>query len=158
MPPLGPTRAMCQLLALTFNERVTTSLSFRGFRHRSDCNPHGWGLATFDGHNASIVKEPCRADESDEVESIVNNHNLSSKIFVGHVRYGNVGFRSKTRIRLCKNFEAWIWCWLTTARSKAISRRVMSMAATSLMVQRTLLHSPKGPIFVRNPTRRGLAC
>ena len=82
---------MCQLLALTFDERVSTSLSFRGFRHRSDCNPHGWGLATFDGHNASIVKEPCRADESDEVESIVNNHNLSSKIFVGHVRYGNVG-------------------------------------------------------------------
>ncbi len=82
---------MCQLLALAFNEPVTTSLSFRGFRHRANCNPHGWGLATFDGSTAAIVKEPCRADESDEVESIINNHDLTSKIFIGHVRYGNVG-------------------------------------------------------------------
>lgn len=82
---------MCQLLALAFNEPVTASLSFRGFRHRANCNPHGWGLATFDGPTASIFKEPRRADESEEVEAIVNNHDLLSRIFIGHVRYGNVG-------------------------------------------------------------------
>jgi len=86
---------MCQLLALAFNEPVTTSLSFRGFRHRANCNPDGWGLATFDGSTASIIKEPRRADQSDEVESIVNNHDLSSSIFIGHVRYGNVGVASE---------------------------------------------------------------
>jgi len=82
---------MCQLLALAFNEPVTTSLSFRGFRHRASFNPHGWGLATFAGSTATVIKEACRADRSGKVESIVSDHELSSRIFVGHVRYGNVG-------------------------------------------------------------------
>ena len=82
---------MCQLLALTFNEPVTPALSFRGFRHRANCNPHGWGLATFEGSAATITKELARADKSEVVESILENHDLSSKIFIGHVRYGNVG-------------------------------------------------------------------
>jgi len=82
---------MCQLLALAFNEPVTPALSFRGFRHRATCNPHGWGLASFAGSTARITKEPARADNSDVVESILENHDLSSRIFIGHVRYGNVG-------------------------------------------------------------------
>jgi glutamine amidotransferase len=82
---------MCQLLALAFNEPVTPALSFRGFRHRANCNPHGWGLASFTGSTATITKEPARADRSDVVESILENHKLSSRIFIGHVRYGNVG-------------------------------------------------------------------
>ena len=82
---------MCQLLALAFNEPVTPALSFRGFRHRANDNPHGWGLASFSGSTATITKEPTRADTSDTVESILENHDLTSKIFIGHVRYGNVG-------------------------------------------------------------------
>lgn len=82
---------MCQLLALAFNKPVTPGLSFRGFRHRADCNPHGWGLATFKGSTATITKQPARADRSDVVDSIVKNDDLSSAIFIGHVRLGNVG-------------------------------------------------------------------
>ena len=82
---------MCQLLALTFNEPVTPALSFRGFRHRANRNPHGWGLASFSGSTATITKEPTQADTSDVVESILENDNLSSSIFIGHVRKGNVG-------------------------------------------------------------------
>ena len=33
---------MRQLLGLAFNKLVRPSLSFRGFRHRAGCNPHGW--------------------------------------------------------------------------------------------------------------------
>jgi len=86
---------MCQLLALAFNEPVTPSLSFRGFRHRASGNPHGWGLATFHGPSASITKEPCRADDSETVEDILQNDELTSRIFIGHVRFGNVGGISK---------------------------------------------------------------
>lgn len=82
---------MCQLLALAFNEPVQPALSFRGFRHRASCNPHGWGLASFTGSTAKITKEPTRADTSDVAESILENHHLSSRIFIGHVRYGNGG-------------------------------------------------------------------
>jgi len=82
---------MCQLLGLAFNESINASLSFRGFRHRASGNPHGWGLATYNGAVASIMKEPRRADRSDVAETLVNNQQLASTIMIGHVRYGNVG-------------------------------------------------------------------
>ncbi len=82
---------MCQLLALAFNEPVTPSLSFRGFRHRAKGNPHGWGLATFEGTKATIVKEPRQANDSAVVKSLLHDADLSSTIFIGHVRYASVG-------------------------------------------------------------------
>ena len=36
---------MCELLGLAFNKPISPSLSFRGFRHRGERNPDGWGLA-----------------------------------------------------------------------------------------------------------------
>jgi len=40
---------MCELLGLNFKLPVSPSFSFRGFRHRSEGNPHGWGIARYEG-------------------------------------------------------------------------------------------------------------
>ena len=40
---------MCELLGLSFNQPISPSLSFRGFKFRSekDKNPDGWGIAYY---------------------------------------------------------------------------------------------------------------
>lgn len=85
---------MCQLLGLVFNQPVRPSFSFRGFRHRADCNPHGWGLAAFPDGSAQIFKEPLHAKNSELAAFLRDYQQLKSKIFIGHVRYGNVGGQS----------------------------------------------------------------
>jgi len=55
---------MCELLGLDFNQPVRCSFSFRGFRHRGEHNPHGWGTARFDGRASQVFKEPIRAPRS----------------------------------------------------------------------------------------------
>ena len=48
---------MCELLGLNFNEPVKCGFSFRGFRHRSESNPDGWGIGRYSGKDAVIRKE-----------------------------------------------------------------------------------------------------
>ncbi len=48
---------MCELLGLNFKLPVSPSFSFRGFRHRSEGNPHGWGIARYEGKACQILKE-----------------------------------------------------------------------------------------------------
>jgi len=38
---------MCELLGMSFNLPVRPSISFRGFRHRGEENPDGWGIAFY---------------------------------------------------------------------------------------------------------------
>jgi len=82
---------MCELLGLAFNQPVLPSFSFRGFRHRSDSNPDGWGLVAFPDGSAQTFKEPLRALESQLAEFVRDYDGIRSRIFIGHVRYGTVG-------------------------------------------------------------------
>lgn len=82
---------MCELLGLNFNQPVRCSLSFRGFRHRGEHNPHGWGIARFDGRACQIFKEPIKAPNSRLATFLRDYEPFVSKIFIGHVRYASRG-------------------------------------------------------------------
>ena len=86
---------MCELLGLAFNEPVTAGISFRGFRHRSASNSHGWGLAWFEDGRASIQKEAAPAIESKAALNAQTDTSISSSIFIGHVRYATCGLKSR---------------------------------------------------------------
>ncbi|MCX7787271.1 MAG: class II glutamine amidotransferase, partial [Spirochaetes bacterium] len=77
---------MCELLGMAFHEPVKPTLSFRGFRHRGEKNPHGWGLAYYPDEAAQVIKEPIKASESQLSEFVKNYPKIKSKIIVGHVR------------------------------------------------------------------------
>ena len=88
---------MCELLGLAFNQPVRASLSFRGFRHRGAENPHGWGLAIYpegEAGRARIYKEAESAEYSALADELRDSQRLESSIFIGHVRFGNVGGQS----------------------------------------------------------------
>lgn len=82
---------MCELLGLTFNQPVRCSLSFRGFRHRGEHNPHGWGITRFDGRACQVFKEPIKAPDSKLATFLRDYESFVSKIFIGHVRYASRG-------------------------------------------------------------------
>ncbi|MDR5684149.1 MAG: class II glutamine amidotransferase [Armatimonadota bacterium] len=82
---------MCELLGLNFNQPVRPTLSFRGFRHRGKDNPHGWGIARFDGRACQVFKEPIKALNSKLATFLRDYEYFVSKIFIGHVRRASKG-------------------------------------------------------------------
>lgn len=78
---------MCELLGMSFNQPVSPNLSFRGFRHRGESNPHGWGIAYYPDESVQVIKEPIKADKSSLSEFIKNYPKIKSKILIAHVRY-----------------------------------------------------------------------
>jgi glutamine amidotransferase len=82
---------MCQLLGLNFNKPVRASLSFRGFTHRGNFNPHGWGLARYEGKACQIFKEPLTATNSSLATFVRDYEQFRSTIFIGHVRLASRG-------------------------------------------------------------------
>lgn len=78
---------MCELLGMAFNQPVKPTLSFRGFRHRGESNPHGWGLAYYPDESVQVIKEPIKAGRSPLYEFIKNYPEIKSKIIIAHVRY-----------------------------------------------------------------------
>jgi len=84
---------MCELLGMSFNEPVEPTLSFRGFRHKGEYNPHGWGISFYQDKSAIVIKEEDKkANESDEAKKFIKNDlKINSKIFISHVRYASVG-------------------------------------------------------------------
>jgi glutamine amidotransferase len=82
---------MCELLGLNFKYPVSASFSFRGFRHRSDENAHGWGIARYDGAACQIFKEALKAEDSRLAEFIRDYESFQSQIFIGHVRDASLG-------------------------------------------------------------------
>jgi predicted glutamine amidotransferase len=82
---------MCELLGLNFNKPVRCSISFRGFRHRDEKNPHGWGIARYEGKASQVFKEPIRATQSQLADFVRDYDKFTSKIFIGHVRAANTG-------------------------------------------------------------------
>lgn len=77
---------MCELLGLNFRYPVSASFSFRGFRHRSEKNAHGWGIARYDGAACQVFKEAGKAEDSRLAEFIRDYEAFQSRIFIGHVR------------------------------------------------------------------------
>ncbi len=82
---------VCELLGLNFNQPVRCSLSFRGFIHRGGANPHGWGIARFEGRACQLFKEPIRAPASRLATFIRDYDSFTSNIFIGHVRFASRG-------------------------------------------------------------------
>lgn len=78
---------MCELLGMSFNQPVKPSLSFRGFRHRGNSNPHGWGIAYYPDESVQVIKEPIKVNRSSLSVFITNYPEIKSKIFIAHVRY-----------------------------------------------------------------------
>ncbi|OQX05447.1 MAG: hypothetical protein BWK76_27480 [Desulfobulbaceae bacterium A2] len=82
---------MCELLGMNFNQPVRCTFSFRGFRHRGVNNPHGWGIARYEGNVCQIFKEPLNAARSQLADFLGNYDKFSSKMFIGHVRFATRG-------------------------------------------------------------------
>jgi predicted glutamine amidotransferase len=85
---------MCELLGLSFNQPVRCSLSFRGFRDRGAHNPHGWGVARFEGPACQVFKEPVEAPHSKLAAFLRDYEPFTSTIFIGHVRWASHGVRA----------------------------------------------------------------
>lgn len=118
---------MCELLGLAFNQSVTPSFSFRGFRHRGDCNPDGWGLAAFPDGSAQIFKEPVQAGSSELAKFLRDYRRLSSRIFIAHVRYGNVGGKSLANTHpFCREVggKHFVFCHNGTLKYKEFAQRL----------------------------------
>jgi len=79
---------------MSFNLPVRPNISFRGFRHRGESNPHGWGIAFFPDESAQIIKEPISAKKSTISKFLQEYKEVKSKISIGHVRYTSVGSKS----------------------------------------------------------------
>lgn len=77
---------MCELMGLNFNEPVRCGFSLRGLRHRSESNPHGWGIGRYTGKDVVIIKEPKKSSVSELSKALENNRSFTSNIFIGHVR------------------------------------------------------------------------
>jgi glutamine amidotransferase len=77
---------------MSFNEPVKPTLSFRGFRHKGENNPHGWGISFYLDKSAKVIKEPIKATVSDKAEEFTKKDlKINSKIFISHVRYASIG-------------------------------------------------------------------
>ncbi|RMH02216.1 MAG: class II glutamine amidotransferase [Chloroflexi bacterium] len=61
------------------------------FRHRSEPNRHGWGLAVYPDNSCQIIKEPIKAEDSKLSGFLTEYKPFKSKIFIGHVRYSTHG-------------------------------------------------------------------
>lgn len=82
---------MCELLGIAFNEPVTASIAFRGFRYRGRENRDGWGLAWFTNNEVQIRKEPAPASQSEQAKRLVEAKDIRSPIFIAHVRLKSRG-------------------------------------------------------------------
>lgn len=82
---------MCELLGLCFNLPVRPDISFRGFRHRGENNPDGWGIAFFPDESAQIIKEEISAKQSKLSKFLLDYLEIEAPIFIGHVRRASTG-------------------------------------------------------------------
>jgi len=83
--------AMCEILALNFNQAVTPTFSFDNFMVRSARQPHGWGMAWYNGPDAQIVKAPEQASLSSTARWLQQSQNVKSDIILSHLRYATHG-------------------------------------------------------------------
>ena len=84
---------MCELLGICFNKNVNMALSLRGFKHRSEYHPNGWGIAFYPDGFVRLIKEPIKMNNG-ILTKYVKWANLESKIFLAHIRKASAGSES----------------------------------------------------------------
>jgi predicted glutamine amidotransferase len=77
---------MCELLGVSCNNKVKANISFKVLQSRANNYPDGWGLAYYPDQSAQIFKEPFEADKSKLADFVAGYDNISSKIFLCHIR------------------------------------------------------------------------
>jgi glutamine amidotransferase len=82
---------MCELLGLSFRHPVRCAPAFDGFRNRSEENPHGWGIARFEGRACQVFKEPVKALDSKLAAFLHEYESFVGTLFIGHVRKASRG-------------------------------------------------------------------
>jgi len=82
---------MCELLAMGFNSPVTPQISFTGFQHRAQYNPHGWGLAFYPDRSAIVFKEPFPGHQSHLADFVKQYTKITSRVILSHVRVTSRG-------------------------------------------------------------------
>jgi predicted glutamine amidotransferase len=84
---------MCELLGLAFNKQIKPSFSFTGLLSGSQDNPEGWGIGYYPEQKttAFIFKEAVTGVDSHLAQFLQSYQNLSSQIFIGHIRKSSHG-------------------------------------------------------------------
>jgi len=85
---------VCDLLAMSFNKPVTATFSLKGFRVRGRYNSDGWGVAWYPDKSVQVVKEPAKATKSKLFSDSIEDIEMVSEIFIGHVRRLSAGERA----------------------------------------------------------------
>ncbi len=81
---------MCELLGISFKEKVFLDVSFKAFMTHGKRNPDGWGIGFYD-EDAIVLKEPVNSNESRLNSFLLKNKMLYSKIFIAHIRMASKG-------------------------------------------------------------------
>jgi predicted glutamine amidotransferase len=81
----------CELLGLSFNERVPARHVLSAFRHGGIENPDGWGVAFYSDNSVTLFKEAANAMESPLAEFLTRYEPLNGRLLIGHVRSATVG-------------------------------------------------------------------
>jgi len=109
---------MCRLFGLYANVPVNVEFSFfmaeTSMADLSRLNPHGWGVAWFDGRGWGLVKEPRPLRESGKARSIARV--VRGLIIISHVRFATVGSES------VENTHPWLYRGVVFAHNGSLDR------------------------------------
>ena len=86
---------MCQLLGLSSSEPIRLTFSWKAFvlqGSRAGGNPDGWGVAYYEGADATLLRESTPAAESPMV-AFLARHAPPSDLVISHVRRATSGDR-----------------------------------------------------------------
>ncbi len=81
---------MCELLAVNSADPIKMNRYLKEFFSHSDTNPHGWGIAIFDGPSVSLEKEARPSAESGRLAQILSK-DISVKNMAAHIRNATAG-------------------------------------------------------------------
>ncbi|MCD7744559.1 MAG: class II glutamine amidotransferase [Lachnospiraceae bacterium] len=81
---------MCELFGVCSAQPLDVNEYLKEFYSHSDSNPDGWGLAVLDGIEASIEKEPLRANRSAYLRERLSVP-VSERTVLAHIRRASIG-------------------------------------------------------------------
>ena len=84
----------CELMGLSFSERVSFHQTLSAFLRRGSRYPDGWGVAIYRDESATLFKEASKATESAFADFLINSQSLNGKLMIAHVRGVSVGGRA----------------------------------------------------------------
>lgn len=84
----------CELMGLSFDQKINSQRLFSMFRSGGQKNPDGWGLAYYTDKSITLFKEAANAAKSRLAESLTTYPKLKSKLLIAHLRKASVGGRS----------------------------------------------------------------